>query len=152
MRIGLLLAAIVALATAAGLEGVPTDSRLYDDFDLLKTSGLIHSMPATSRPWTRGECVRLLLEARGGNPGDIGPAQLAALKRLEFEFGSELPTLPARRPSPASAPNRTTDVLAWSVVHWMVAEAIVTDDTVMLEMTGGAIVTKVKSPDVVAAP
>jgi len=99
MRIGLLLAAIVALATAAGLEGVPTDSRLYDDFDLLKTSGLIHSMPATSRPWTRGECVRLLLEARGGNPGDIGPAQLAALKRLEFEFGSELPTLPARRPS-----------------------------------------------------
>ena len=99
MRIGLLLAAAVALATATGLENVPTDSRLYDDLDLLKTSGLIHSMPATSRPWTRGECVRLLLEARSGNPDAIGPAQLAALRRLEFEFGSELPALPARRPT-----------------------------------------------------
>jgi hypothetical protein len=98
-RLALTLVVAVALATAAGLEGVPTDSRLYDDFDLLKTSGLIHSMPSTSRPWTRGECVRLLLEARSVNPDAIGPAQLAALKRLEFEFGSELPALPARRPS-----------------------------------------------------
>jgi hypothetical protein len=99
VRIGLLLAAAVALATAASLENLPTDSRLYDDLDLLKTSGLIHSMPATSRPWTRGECVRLLLEARNGNRDAIGPAQLAALRRLEFEFGSELPALPARRPT-----------------------------------------------------
>ena len=89
----------MALASAAGLENVPTDSRVYGDLDLLKTSGLISSMPATSRPWTRGECVRLLLEARTGNPDSLGPAQLAALKRLEFEFGSELPALPARRPS-----------------------------------------------------
>jgi hypothetical protein len=88
----------LALAAAAGIEGVPTDSRLYDDFDLLKTSGLIHSMPATSRPWTRGECVRLLLEARDVNPASLGQTQLAALRRLEFEFGSELPALPARRP------------------------------------------------------
>ena len=98
-RTVLILIAAVALATAAGLENVPTDSRLYDDLDLLKTSGLIHSMPSTSRPWTRGECVRLLLEARSTDPGSLGPAQLAALKRLEFEFGSELPATPARRPS-----------------------------------------------------
>ena len=38
MRACLLLAAAVALATAAGLENVPTDSRLYDDLDLLKTT------------------------------------------------------------------------------------------------------------------
>ncbi len=98
-RTVLVLLAAVALTTAAGLENVPTDSRLYDDLDLLKTSGLIHSMPSTSRPWTRGECVRLLLEARSTNPGSLGPAQLAALKRLEFEFGSELPATPARHPS-----------------------------------------------------
>jgi hypothetical protein len=72
MRIVLLLAAAVAIVTAASLENVPTDSRLYDDIDLLKTSDLIHSMPATSRPWTRGECVRLLLEVRSGSTGDIG--------------------------------------------------------------------------------
>jgi len=99
VRIGLLLAAAVALATAASLENLPTDSRLYDDLDLLKTSGLIHSMPSTSKPWTRAECVRLLLEARGADPNAIGPARLAALKRLEFEFGSELPALPAHRPT-----------------------------------------------------
>jgi hypothetical protein len=123
VRPGLLLFAAVALATAAGqmkepapsvtadpcgfpfpkgvpasLENLPPDSRLYDDFDLLKTSGLIRSMPPTSKPWTRAECLRLLLEARYGNPDAAGPAQLAALKRLEFEFGSELPALPARRP------------------------------------------------------
>jgi hypothetical protein len=99
VRIGLLLAAAVALATAAGLENVPTDSRLYDDFDLLKTSGLIQSMPPTSRPWTRGECIKLLREARDRSQSAPGAAQLAALRRLEFEFGSELPATPARRPS-----------------------------------------------------
>ncbi|MCX6844507.1 MAG: hypothetical protein NTX53_19770 [candidate division WOR-3 bacterium] len=100
MRIGLLLAAAVALATAASLEGVPTDSRLYDDFDLLKTSGLIHSMPATSKPWTRGECVQLVQEAlASAEVARPAPAQRAALKRLEYEFGSELPALPARRPA-----------------------------------------------------
>ncbi len=98
VRLGLTLLAAMALAAAAGIEGVPTDSRLYGDFDLLKTSGLIHSMPATSRPWTRGECVRLLLEASGASPNSLGPAQLAALRRLEFEFGSELPAPPARHP------------------------------------------------------
>lgn len=96
IRPGLILLAAVAIATAVGIEGVPTDSRLYDDFDLLKTSGLIRSMPATSRPWTRGECARLLLEARKADPALLGPAQRAALKRLQFEFGSELP---ARRPT-----------------------------------------------------
>jgi hypothetical protein len=89
----------VALAAAAGIEAVPTDSRVYDDFDLLKTSGLIRAMPATSRPWTRGECVRLLQEAMNADPVSAGPAQRAALERLEFEFGSELSSLPARRPS-----------------------------------------------------
>jgi hypothetical protein len=93
-----LLAAAAALAMAAGLENVPADSRLYSDFDLLKTSELIHSMPSTSRPWTRGECVRLLLEARSADPSSLGPAQRAALRRLEFEFGAELPALPARQP------------------------------------------------------
>jgi len=117
MRIGLPLAAAVVIAAAAGsavpkfssdcyvapaltggLACVPTDSRVYDDLDLLKTSGLIRSMPSTSKPWTRAECVRLLHEARGKHWRAYGPAQLAALKRLEFEFGSEF-VEQARRPS-----------------------------------------------------
>ena len=99
-RVVILLAAAVALATAASIEGVPTDSRLYDDLDLLKTSGLIHSMPSTSRPWTRSECVQLVQEAlASAELARPAPAQRAALKRLEFEFGSELPALPARRPT-----------------------------------------------------
>ena len=99
MRFGLLLAAAVAFATAAGLENVPTDSRLYDDIDLLKTSGLIRSMPSTSRPWTREECVRLLLEGLKADPSTLGPAQRAAIKRLEFEFGYEISQTVARHPS-----------------------------------------------------
>jgi hypothetical protein len=100
MRICLLLVAAVVLAMAAGLENVPTDSRLYDDLDLLKTSGLIHSMPSTSKPWTRCECVQLVQEAlASAEVTRLAPAQRAALSRLKFEFGSELPALPARRPS-----------------------------------------------------
>ncbi len=100
MRVGLLLAATMVLATAASLENVPTDSRLYDDFDLLKTSGLIHSMPSTSRPWTRGECVQLVQEAlTTAGVARLAPAQQAALSRLKVEFGSELPAMPARRPT-----------------------------------------------------
>ena len=99
-RFGLTLLAAVALAAAASIEGVPTDSRLYGDLDLLKTSGLIHSMPSTSRPWTRGECVQLVQEAlANAELARLAPAQHATLKRLEFEFGSELPALPARHPS-----------------------------------------------------
>jgi hypothetical protein len=124
MRIVLLLAAAVALATAAAhgelvnpdsaldvlrgykgpvqpidnIENLPTDSRLYDDFDLLKTSGLIRSMPATNRPWTRGECARLVNEAisRSGTV-ELTPGQHAALKRLRYEFGWELHEPVARR-------------------------------------------------------
>jgi len=117
-RLGLTILAAVALATAAGskpagpglgadityvntsgLEYVPTDSRVYDDFDLLRTTGVFRSMPSTSKPWTRGECVRLLIEAHDADWDALGPAQRAALKRLEFEFGAELQDVPARRPS-----------------------------------------------------
>jgi hypothetical protein len=58
---------------------------LYDDFDLLKTSGLIQSMPATSKPWTRGECTELWLEATN-HQGDLTAAQRTAIARLGFEF------------------------------------------------------------------
>ena len=99
-RLALILAAAVALATAASIEGLPTDSRLYDDLDLLKTSGLILSMPSTSRPWTHGECIQLVQEAlASAELARPAPAQRAALKRLEFEFGSEFHLAVARRAS-----------------------------------------------------
>jgi hypothetical protein len=95
----LLLAAVTGAVLGASIEYVPTDSRVYEDFDLLKTSGLVRLMPYTSRPWTRQFCVRLLSEAdslaRLCRPG---PAQQAALERLSFEFGEELGLERARRP------------------------------------------------------
>lgn len=85
---------------ADNIENLPSDSRLYDDIDLLKTSGLIRTMPSTSRPWTRGECARLVDEALGkSRTVRLAPGQRAALKRLEFEFGWELHRSVARRSS-----------------------------------------------------
>ncbi|MBM3314472.1 hypothetical protein FJY71_01330 [candidate division WOR-3 bacterium] len=78
---------------------MPTDSRVYDDFDLLKTSGLVRAMPYTSRPWTRQFCLRLLVEAESlAALCRPGPAQRAALARLGYEFGEELGRERARRP------------------------------------------------------
>ena len=82
------------------IENVPTDSRLYDDLDLLKTSGLVRSMPPTSRPWTRGQFARMVYEALIPDRSlRLAPGILAALKRLEFEFGYELHQAVARRSS-----------------------------------------------------
>jgi len=97
------LAVALALATGASIEHIPTDSRLYDDFDLLKTSGLIRSMPSTSRPWTRAEAVQLVAEADSVAASRVlAPTQRAALRRLQTEFADELPNRPsgtgARRP------------------------------------------------------
>jgi hypothetical protein len=96
-RFVLILSAAVAFATAAGIEYVPTDSRVYDDLDLLRTAGVIRSLPATSRPWTRGECVELLSEALS-DTSRPAPSLRAALSRLERQFGEELAQQPARRP------------------------------------------------------
>lgn len=87
------------MAAGASIEYVPTDSRLYEDFDLLKTSGLIASMPYTSRPWTRAECVRLLAEAlSAADVRRVAVPQRAALQRLAYEFGEEMDRGDYRRP------------------------------------------------------
>lgn len=89
---GAALLLVTAIAAAASIENVPTDSRLYDDLDLLKTSGFISLMPATSRPWTREQCVRMLLEAESAAATrSVGPLQRAALERLLFELGEDMP-------------------------------------------------------------
>lgn len=91
-HVPVVLLAAVALAAAASLENIPTDSRLYGDFDLLKTSGLIRSMPSTSRPWTRAEAARLAAEADSlAGLSRPGLPQRAALSRLLTEFGEDLP-------------------------------------------------------------
>ncbi len=79
---------------AASLQNIPTDSWIYDDLDLLKTSGFVRSMPSTSRPWTRGEAAVLVREADSlSRLGRSGSAQRAALSRLRTEFGDELPDM-----------------------------------------------------------
>jgi hypothetical protein len=91
-QIILVLFAASVLA-AASIEVIPTDSRLYDDLDLLKTCGFIRSMPSTSRPWTRSEALRLTIEAESAAMGrSLAAAQQVALRRLRAEFGDELPS------------------------------------------------------------
>ena len=90
---GILAACFLLAAVAgAGLHGIPTDSWVYDDVDVLKTSGLIRSMPSTSRPWTRDETERLVREADSiARECRSGPLQQDALDRLRTEFGIGLP-------------------------------------------------------------
>ena len=53
------VALLLALGTSTGLSGnlqeVPTDSRIYGDVDLLKTSGLTITMLSTSLGRTHGK-------------------------------------------------------------------------------------------------
>ncbi|MEO0108263.1 MAG: capsule assembly Wzi family protein [candidate division WOR-3 bacterium] len=54
---------VVLTAVAAPLDNVPVESWVYPAVDHLKTSGLIQSVPSTSRPWTRSYAARLVAEA-----------------------------------------------------------------------------------------
>jgi hypothetical protein len=58
-----LLLALAGLAVANPLENVPTGSWVYGSVDMLKTAGLIRSVPSASRPWTRAYAARLVKEA-----------------------------------------------------------------------------------------
>ncbi|MEO0080419.1 MAG: capsule assembly Wzi family protein, partial [candidate division WOR-3 bacterium] len=82
---------------AGSIEHIPTDSRVYDDIDLLKVSGLIRSMPSISRPWTRAEAAFLVKEAVANSTAAMTNGEQAALARLRYEFGYELGEL-GRRP------------------------------------------------------
>ncbi len=96
-----LFLAAVAIATAASIEHIPTDSRVYDDIDLLKTAGLIRSMPYTSRPWTRAQAAQWVSEVESLVPfARLSTAERAALRRLERELADELiePWANRRRP------------------------------------------------------
>jgi hypothetical protein len=73
---------------------------MYDDLDLLKTSGAISTMPPTSKPWTRGEFVTLL-SVGFSQRRVLTAAQKAALNRLRFEFGLEFLDSAYPRPSVA---------------------------------------------------
>ncbi|MCL6466611.1 MAG: hypothetical protein K6T77_07705, partial [candidate division WOR-3 bacterium] len=85
--LGLLLVAYVNSAVY-----VPTDARVYEDLDLLKTAGLIKSLPSTSRPWTKHECQKLFLEAESVARGcQLNAAQQAALARLRWELIKKKP-------------------------------------------------------------
>lgn len=88
---GILIGILIFAGAGSGLY-VPTDSRIYEDFDLLKTSGLIKSLPSTSRPWTREDCWRLFLQAESIARGcELNLAQKAALERLQWELVKKKP-------------------------------------------------------------
>jgi hypothetical protein len=58
------LLTLAALAVAGPLENVRTGSWVYGSIEVLKTAGLIRSVPSTSRPWTRAYAARLVKEAQ----------------------------------------------------------------------------------------
>jgi hypothetical protein len=85
---------LAPLIAQPALQYIPVDSRLYADIDLLKTTGLIRSLPSTSRPWTRAEFSRLFAEAESlASQTRLNPAQRWALKRLHRELGGRKPVL-----------------------------------------------------------
>ena len=75
-----------------GSPYVPLDSWIYPALDRLAALGLIDSAFAGMRPWTRGECARLLNEG-AEHVNDEGRGGLEAEKTyrlLEAEFHDEL--------------------------------------------------------------
>jgi hypothetical protein len=58
------LLTLTGLGAAGPLENVRTGSWVYNSIDVLKTAGLILSVPSTSRPWTRAYAARLVNEAK----------------------------------------------------------------------------------------
>ncbi len=78
-------------AISSPLENIPTESWIYDYIDYLKTYGLIQTIPATSKPWTKKEVALIVKEAldREKIPK---PAQFF-LFRLSRELAEELTRL-----------------------------------------------------------
>jgi len=94
-RLGIILFIFAGLLIGGSSQYyIPTDSRLYEDVDLLKTTGLIQSLPSTSRPWTKGEFERLLSEAESARANRrLTPAQRGALVRLKQALNRRQPLL-----------------------------------------------------------
>lgn len=58
-----LLAPLTVIHAASPLENIRTDSWVYEAVDFLKLAGLLHSVPSSSRPWTRAYAAQLVSEA-----------------------------------------------------------------------------------------
>jgi hypothetical protein len=86
----LALLALAGLAAAGPLENVRTGSWIYSSIDVLKTAGLIRSVPSTSRPWTRAYAARLVKEAIDSPHVPISGFLTYHVTRLAGEFLAEL--------------------------------------------------------------
>jgi Capsule assembly protein Wzi/PAP2 superfamily len=71
-----------------GSPYVPLDSWIYDALDRLAGLGLVDSGFAGLRPWTRGECLRLVNEAedRAGDLNDDSSEAGRLIEALQREF------------------------------------------------------------------
>lgn len=88
--------------TASG--AVPLDSWVYPAFDRLTALGITPSALEGTRPWTRLECARLVLEAQSHTSGsDADPEVQDLVDRLALEFSHEITIL-------HGAPNRDAGV------------------------------------------
>ena len=86
----LLLLVVFSFSIASPLENIRTDSWVYDYIDYLKTAGLIRTVPATSKPWTRLEAAILVKEALSYITDEPKPPTATFLSRLIQEFSEEL--------------------------------------------------------------
>ena len=76
---------------SVGSPYVPLDSWIYPALDRLAAMGLVDSAFAGMRPWTRLECVRLLVEAGEHIEAGVGGAEAEDTYRtLESEFANEM--------------------------------------------------------------
>ena len=75
-----------------GSPYVPLDSWIYEALDRLAGLGLVDSGFAGMRPWTRGECVRLMNEARDqvADLNDDGSEAGRLLEALQREFKQDV--------------------------------------------------------------
>jgi hypothetical protein len=74
-----------------GSPYVPIDSWIYPAMERLMARGVIDSAFASLRPWTRGECARLLGEADGlDDPSAAGSEVAKIYDMLQMEFRDEL--------------------------------------------------------------
>jgi hypothetical protein len=114
---GVVLLAVAAPAWAQASPDVPVQHELYDLLEALDTAGLIDSRISLSRPISRTEAARLLLQASDLLPGSDFDGDAAPARRLEWlthEFHTEMDVLRGGSPELTQLYWKPLESFGWS--------------------------------------
>jgi hypothetical protein len=114
---GAALLAAAAPAWAQASPDVPVDHELYDALESLDTTGLIDSRISLSRPLSRTEAARLLLQAADAPRLFEFDGTTAMARRLEWlthEFGTEMDVLEGGSPELTQFYWKPLEAISWS--------------------------------------